>query len=118
MRSLPRLKRELGVNLELASPVDFLPELPGWRDRSPFVEQVGPLTVRQFDPYAQALAKLERGFAQDLADVGAMVDLGLVVPAELARLLSAIEDQFFRFPSVDPGSLRAAVDRLVHGPET
>jgi hypothetical protein len=112
MRAIPAIKRELGVNLELASPLDFLPELPGWRDRSPFVEQVGNLTIRHLDPYAQALAKLERGFAQDLADVDAMVERGLVQPAELARLLTAIEDELYRFPSVDPASLRAAVEAL------
>jgi hypothetical protein len=112
MRAIPEIKRELGVNLELASPIDFLPELPGWRDRSPFVEQLDGLIVRQLDPYAQALAKLERGFVQDLADVDALVDRGLVEPTELARLLVAVEDQLYRFPSVDPVSLRAKVEAL------
>jgi hypothetical protein len=27
----------LGFNVELASPPDFIPELPGWRERSPLV---------------------------------------------------------------------------------
>ena len=78
LRALPRLKEELGIDVELASPLDFLPELPHWEERSPFVAQVGPLTVRQFDPYSQALAKLERGFSQDRADVAAMIERGLV----------------------------------------
>jgi hypothetical protein len=109
LRALPRLKIDLQTNVEFASPLDFLPPLPGWRDRSPFVSQVGRLTVRQFDPYAQALAKLERGFGQDLLDVQAMVDRGMVEPARLLDLLDAIADQIHRFPSVDPDSLRASV---------
>ena len=86
LRALPRLKVELQTNVELASPLDFLPPLPGWRDRSPFVDQVGRLTVRQFDPYAQVLAKLERGFGQDLLDVAAMVERDMVDPDRLLEL--------------------------------
>lgn len=112
LRALSRLKEELHVNVELASPLDFLPELPGWRDRSPFVASVGQLTVRQLDPYAQALAKLERGFTQDLRDVDEMVARGLVRPTELTRLFRAIADQLHRFPAVDGDHLRAAVQDL------
>jgi hypothetical protein len=113
MRALPRLKDDLSINVELASPLDFLPELPGWRDRSPFVLRVGSLTVRQFDLYAQALAKLERGFAQDLADVDAMVSRGLVLPGELLRLFEAIVDELYRFPAVDADDLRSMVEELL-----
>ena len=35
MRALPGLKETVGVNIELASPPDFIPELPGWGERSP-----------------------------------------------------------------------------------
>ena len=37
LRLLPALKNELDLNIELASPADFIPELPGWEDRSPFI---------------------------------------------------------------------------------
>ena len=109
LRALPRLKIDLQTNVELASPLDFLPPLPGWRDRSPFVSQVGRLTVRQFDPYAQALAKLERGFGQDLLDVAAMIERGMVDPDRLLESFDSIADQLYRFPSVDPDDLRASV---------
>lgn len=111
LRAIPALKERLNVNIELASPLDFLPELPGWRDRSPFVSQEGRLTARHFDFYAQALAKLERGFDQDQRDVAAMIDRGLLDLAELSRLLDAIEPALYRFPAVDPKALREAVGR-------
>ena len=34
LKEVPRLKEELKVNVELACPADFIPELPGWRERS------------------------------------------------------------------------------------
>src|SRR5690606_34074536 len=43
--AIARLKEELDVNVELSSPHDFLPEVPGWRDRSIFVKRVGPVDV-------------------------------------------------------------------------
>jgi len=113
LRSLPGIKISQGVNVELASPLDFLPELPGWRDRSPFVATIGPLTVRHLDLYAQAMAKLERGFIQDCADVDAMVERGLVDPRRLGELLVSIEPDLYRFPAVDPASLRVAVQELI-----
>ena len=62
MRRIVVAKSELDINVELASPPDFVPELPGWRDRSPFVFREGRITVRHFDLFSQALSKIERGF--------------------------------------------------------
>jgi uncharacterized nucleotidyltransferase DUF6036 len=112
LRAIPTLKERLHINVELASPLDFLPPLPGWRDRSRFLSQDGKLTVRDFDFYAQALAKLERGFEQDLRDVGAMLERGLVSAPELQRFLDAISPELYRFPSIDPSALQAAVAGL------
>jgi hypothetical protein len=112
LREIVRLKERLEVSVEFASPLDFLPELPGWRDRSPFLFREGVIDVFHLDFPSQALAKLERGFEQDLADVASMVDAGVVDPRELLHLYGLIEDQLFRFPAVDPPSLRAAVEGL------
>jgi len=112
LRELPRLKQLLDLNVELASPLDFLPELPGWRERSPFLFREVRIDVHHFDFCSQALAKLERGFAQDLSDVASMVAAGLVEPARLLALYERVEDELFRFPAVDPASLREAVERL------
>jgi hypothetical protein len=70
------------------------------------------LDVFHYDLYSQALAKLERGFAQDVADVDAMVSSGEVQPAQLLVLYEAIEDELYRFPAVEPRELRAAVGAL------
>jgi hypothetical protein len=112
IRPIPELKVRLGINVELASPLDFLPEPSGWRDASPFVSQEGPLVIRHMDPALQALAKLERGFGQDLADVDAMLERGLVEPSRLRALFDDIRPRLFRFPAVDPEHLRASVEAI------
>jgi hypothetical protein len=112
LRAIPELKEKLSINVELASPSDFVPSLPGWEERSPFIAQEGPLAFHHFDFYTQALAKLERGHRKDLDDVEAMVRDELVDPKRLAELFDAVESMLYRYPAVDPPRLRAAVARL------
>jgi hypothetical protein len=110
LRALPALKETLGVNIELASPLDFIPELPGWRDRSPHVFREGSVDVHHFDPYSQALSKIERGFEQDLTDVRTMIARGLVEPLRLRELYEAIEPELYRYPAIEPSAFRRKLD--------
>jgi len=110
LRALPALKEALEINVELASPDLFIPVPPGWEDRCPWEATVGRLTVRHFDLTAQAVAKLERGHARDVVDVGAMLARGLVSPAGLLSFLDTIEPELYRFPAIDPPTLRRAVE--------
>lgn len=80
LRSLPELKEELQVNVELASPADFIPTVPGWGERSLFVARHGHVSYYHYDFYAQALSKVER-----------------------------IEPALYRYPAIDPPSFRAKV---------
>lgn len=104
------LKEELALNVELASPLDFLPPLPDWQARSRFRLREGNLEVFDFDPYSQALSKLQRGFNLDLSDVQNMVESDQVEPTKLRELFEAIESELYRFPAVDSATLRAAVE--------
>jgi len=113
LRAIPELKESLRINVELASPDDFIPELPGWQDRSPFVSREGRLSVHHYDLYSQALSKIERGHAQDLADAEEMVRRGLVDPSELLRLFGEIEPRIYRYPALDPASFRRRVEEFV-----
>lgn len=113
LQRIANLKEELAVNVELASPLDFLPELPGWQERSRFRFREGNLEVFDFDLYSQALSKLERGFELDRADVRNMIQGGELEPRRLLELFEAIEPQLFRFPAVDPAALKAAVASLI-----
>lgn len=110
LRELPGLKESLGVNIELASPPDFIPELPGWRERSPLVFQEGNVAVHHFDFYSQALSKIERGFQQDLEDVGKILAGGLVEPARLREFYETIEPELYRYPAIEPAVFRQKVE--------
>jgi hypothetical protein len=110
LRELPVLKEQLGVNIELASPPDFVPELPDWRERSPLAFREGNVDVHHFDFYSQALSKIERGFRQDLDDVGKMIGSGLVEPERLRRLYEAIEPELYRYPAIDPAAFRQKLE--------
>jgi hypothetical protein len=111
--AIREIKDVLDANVELASPADFLPELPGWRERSRFIARHGEVDFFHFDLYSQALSKIERGHAQDVRDVRSMMALGLVEPNELRRLYQAIEPELIRFPALDADALRAKVEALL-----
>lgn len=110
LRAIPALKEQLSVNVELASPDQFIPVPIGWEERSPLVKQVGQVTFRHYDLVAQALAKIERGHGRDLADVDAMVARGLITGQEVRAMFAVMEPNLFRFPSIDGPSFRRAVD--------
>jgi hypothetical protein len=110
LRELPALKERLEVNIELVSPPDFIPELPGWRERSPLAFREGNVEVRHFDFYSQALSKIERGFTHDLDDVSTMIERGLVMPARLRELYETIEPELYRYPAIDPLAFRGKVN--------
>jgi hypothetical protein len=107
--ALARLKDELDVNVELASPDNFIPAVPGWRERSIFIARHGGLEFFHYDASSQALAKLQRGHERDAADVAAMLDRGLIQPAQLRKMWTLIEPQLIRYPAVDAGSFRTRV---------
>lgn len=113
LRALPGLKDSLQVNLELASPLDFIPVPDGWEERSPLIRRIGDVSFRHFDPYAQVLAKLERGHAQDLIDAREMLARGLVDGPRLREYFAMIEPRLYRFPAIDAPSFRRAVEAFL-----
>ena len=113
LRQLSALKEHLEINIELASPDDFIPELPGWEDRSQFVRQAGKLTFLHYDFYAQTLAKIERGHETDLRDIEQMIKSDLVDPGRLLELFSKIEGDIDKYPALDAPSFRRAVELSV-----
>lgn len=113
LREIPAIKEELHVNVELASPAHFIPELPGWRDRSPFVVREGAIDFHHYDFYSQALSKIERAHARDVADVREMATRGLIEPARLLVFFEQIAPDLYRYPAIDPSSFRRAVEQTV-----
>jgi uncharacterized nucleotidyltransferase DUF6036 len=113
LRCLPRLKEQLNINIELASPDDFIPALPGWPERSQFIQQQGRLAFYHYDFYAQALAKIERRHERDVRDLERFFSTRLVDPDRLLELFGSIEDQIYRYPDLDAPAFRRAVEETL-----
>jgi len=112
-QAISKLKQELNINIELASPQDFLPSLPQWRDRSVFISKRGQISFYHYDFTAQALAKLSRGFDRDIKDVEAMYEKKLFYLRDLKNCFEAIAPELIRFPSLNPDVLRNRVENFI-----
>jgi hypothetical protein len=100
--AIARLKNQLNVNVELASPDDFIPAAPDWRERSRHIALIGGVEFLHYDLSLQALAKLERGHAQDLKDVASLQRGGYVTADDLQNRFAQIEPALLRYPAIDP----------------
>ncbi len=65
-----------------------------------------------YDPYAQALTKLQRRHARDLRDVRHMSRDGLIHADQLLKLFESIELKLIRYPAIDARTFRGAVLRF------
>ena len=100
------------MSVEFASPAHFVPELPGWRDRSQWIEQHGAVQVYHNDFISQTVAKVERGHRQDLDDARRMVATKVDV-TRLQELVEQTQDELLRYPAIDPEAFRTKLESLL-----
>jgi hypothetical protein len=110
--AIAAIKDSLDVNVELAAPDQFIPELPGWRDRSPFIARHGAVEFHHYDLYSQALSKIERGHDRDVSDVRSMLEHRLIAKDKLWELFEAIEPGLIRYPAITPSEFRHSVEQF------
>jgi hypothetical protein len=110
--ALAVLKDELDINVKLASPDQFIPAIPSWRERSLFIGQQGAIQFFHYDPYGQALSKLQRGHERDHHDARSMLKAGMIQIERLQESFAQIEPQLIRHPGIDPATFRAAVEKF------
>ena len=108
--AIAELKNRLDLNVELASPGDFIPAAADWRERSRHITSIGRLQFFHYDLSLQALAKLERGHAQDLEDVASFLRGGYVTPNELKARFAQIEPGLLRYPAIDPPQFKQKLE--------
>ena len=110
--AIASLKDELDVNVELACPDDFIPPVPGWRERSLFIARHGQIDFFHYDPYGQALSKLQRRHDRDLIDIKFLLERDLIRADKLREMFLLIEPGLIRYPAIDPASFRKAVNEF------
>ncbi|MBI3957562.1 MAG: hypothetical protein HY328_02045 [Chloroflexi bacterium] len=84
------LKESLSLNIEEASPAEFIPLPAGHRERSEFIGRYGQLDVFHFDLYSTALSKIERGTENDFADVLSLLGSGRLEIVQLTAYFQEI----------------------------
>jgi hypothetical protein len=109
-RNIQEIKERLHINIEFARPEDFVPPLEGTEGRHVFIEKLGAVAFYHYDPYAQLLSKVIRGFQRDLEDAQRFLESGMVDPQKFRTLVAAIPDSAYaRYPSLSRRGIEKAV---------
>ena len=109
-RDIQGIKERLRLNVEFARPEDFVPTLPGSAERHRFIERMGSVDFYHYDPYAQLLSKVVRGFRKDLLDAERFVVSGWVDARRFQDLVEAIPGSAYaRYPNLSRESVLDAV---------
>lgn len=115
-RDIQGIKERLEMNIELARPEDFVPPLAGSDDRHVFIETVGKVSFYHYDPYAQLLSKVVRGFHRDMLDAGKFIASGMVDAGKFRSLVRGIPDRAYaRYPALSRGAIHDAVEHFLSG---
>lgn len=113
VEAIRAIQRQLAINVEEASPGDFIPLPRGWEDRHEFLGRFGHIEVFHFDPYSTALSKIARGHEEDFHDVMALLRHERIEMDRLERAFREIEP---RLPEwglrLDPAEFAAKFARL------
>ena len=106
IQAIRALKDELALNVEEASPGEFIPLPNGYRERAQFIGRFGSVDVFHFDLYSTALSKIARGTEEDLNDVVALLRADRIAMSELERYWEEIR------PRVAKESLKQDVNKI------
>jgi len=111
--AISALKNELDLNIELASPADFIPAPAQWQELATHVTKIDELSFFHYDFAMQALAKIERGFSHDLTDAAALISKGYISVQQLRERFSQIEPGLIRYPAIDAHRFALKVEQFI-----
>jgi len=102
--AIQQMIHRLQINVEFASPADFIPLPAQWESHARFVGRYGKIDVFYFDFYSIALSKIERGNTRDIADVKLLIEQGIVTLDELDKAYQEVLAQLGkgRYPRITP----------------
>lgn len=116
-RDVQDIKERLNVNIEFARPEDFVPPLRGSSRRHVHFETIGRVSFYHYDPYAQTLSKVVRGFERDIEDANDFVRSGLVEPGKLRTLVASIRSSTYaKYPALSKQDVEKAVEAFLTDP--
>lgn len=113
--AIAEIKNSLDVNIELASPDNFIPATQDWKHNSKLITTIGKVSFYHYDLVLQALAKIERGHSQDLLDVKAMLSANFFSIEELKTRFDKIKPKLIRYPAVDADLFEKKLNDFLDG---
>jgi hypothetical protein len=113
-RDIQGIKERLNVNVEFARPEHFVPALSDSDSRHVFIETVDRVSYFHYDPYAQVLSKVVRGFERDIDDARQFIRAGLVDAETFVELVEQIPSSAYaKYPSLSQDAVAQAVEAFV-----
>jgi hypothetical protein len=102
--AIQRLIQQMQINIEFASPGDFIPLPLQWETHAQYVGRYGQIEVFYFDFYSIALSKIERGTTRDIEDVKLLVQQQRINLDELDATYQEVLAQLGkgRYPKITP----------------
>jgi hypothetical protein len=102
--TIQHMIHRLQVNVEFASPADFMPLPTHWESHARFVGRYGQIDVFYYDFTSIALSKIERGNTRDIADVKLLIEQRIVTLDELDKAYQEVLAQLGkgRYPRLTP----------------
>lgn len=113
-RTIQEIKERLNINIEFARPEHFVPPLQESDDRHVHIVTTGPVTFCHYDPYAQLLAKVVRGFERDLQDSREFITHKMVEIEPFRSLVTGLSDAVYaKYPSLSRRGVETAVEAFL-----
>ncbi len=113
-RHIQRIKEHLKINVEFVRPEDFVPPLAGTEGRHVLLETIGRVSFYHYDPYAQLLSKVVRGFRKDMQDAESFVTSGMVDAERFRSLVHEIpEAAYARYPALSQRAVLESIDAFL-----
>jgi hypothetical protein len=115
-RNIQEIKERLRIHIEFARPEDFVPPLAGTDRRHVFIRTIGRVDFFHYDPYAQLLSKVVRGFRRDMLDADRFVESGWVEAGRFRSLVEQIPDSAYaKYPALSKAAVLRAVNDFLRG---
>ena len=99
--AIRRLVEQMQINIEFASPADFIPVPAQWMEHSRYIGRYGQIDAFYYDFYSLALSKISRGSDRDLIDDKLLVQQQLITLEELDAAYKEVSPRVGKRPYIN-----------------
>lgn len=109
LEAIRKLKDTMQINIEFASPADFIPIPKQWEINARYIGRYDMIDAFYFDFYSIALSKIQRGSTRDINDVRLLLQQKIITLPELDGAYNEVLPQVGKRPynRLDPKQFAA-----------